>query len=42
MLIEKYGENEALQIRRIANGISIDASSKYVKNILDDKDDEKN
>lgn len=41
MIIEKYGEDEALHIRRIANGISIDASSKCVKNILDDKDDEK-
>lgn len=41
MLIEKYGEDEALHIRRMANSISIDASSKCVKNILDDKDNEK-
>lgn len=41
MLIEKYGEDEALHIRRMANIISIDASSKCVKNILDDKGNEK-
>lgn len=41
ILIEKYGEEQALYIRRIANDISLDASSTCAKNILDDKDNEK-